>query len=400
MYMERILSSLSGGGYTVKFFGYSAIDKYMGISPLPFTWVETNADLSVLARHCENLEFPGVDIADGAVYTNDEACYFFCRDQGSGNTQAEQSNSLLSFRQDHGTGFFRDCLGIYPALRELRDRRSHYTDQDVLSPKTFPIEVNQEGTGFYKTIMDAALLLSRYGYKTQGLDLILENCEEDNIPEKEAQRNFLVCILLSPRPDWGLELVKKYGLLEAMWPELSAYDDVDHAKEFHPEGNVWKHTLETFRHRKAAAGGAFDLRLSLALLLHDAGKPISDAHSGKRFDGHAEIGARAAGRFLESLEFPRQLIQEIQYLVKNHMLPAALKRLPVTKTAEIMASPLFPTLMELYRCDESSSFKGLDSYYENSAAYKTYLKNARNPYRSLDGKKIGKKEIYQGKRPT
>jgi poly(A) polymerase len=78
------------------------------------------------------------------------------------------------------------------------------------------------------------------------------------------------------------------------------------------------------------------------------------------------------------------------------MLPAALKRLPFTKTGEIMASPLFPVLMELYRCDESSSFKGLDGYYENAAAYQAYLKNVRNPYRSADGRKKGKREMYYG----
>ena len=55
-----------------------------------------------------------------------------------------------------------------------------------------------------------------------------------------------------------------------------------------------------------------------------------------------------------------------------------------------MRSPLFPTLLELYRCDESSSFKPLDNYHENSAAYQVYLKNLRNPYRSADGKKITK----------
>jgi len=48
--------------------------------------------------------------------------------------------------------------------------------------------------------------------------------------------------------------------------------------------------------------------------------------------------------------------------------------------------------MELYRCDESSSFKGLDGYYENSAAYQAYLKNLKNPYRHADGKKMGKNE--------
>jgi len=51
-----------------------------------------------------------------------------------------------------------------------------------------------------------------------------------------------------------------------------------------------------------------------------------------------------------------------------------------------MSSALFPRLLELYRCDESSSYKGLQGYYESSAAYQNYRKNLRNPYRSADGK--------------
>jgi poly(A) polymerase len=75
------------------------------------------------------------------------------------------------------------------------------------------------------------------------------------------------------------------------------------------------------------------------------------------------------------------------------MLPAALPRLPLIRTREIMESPLFPLLMELYRCDESSSFKGLDGYYESSAAYQAYLKHRRNPYRTADGRKISRREL-------
>jgi poly(A) polymerase len=233
--------------------------------------------------------------------------------------------------------------------------------------------------------MDAALLLARYGFSAE---TPVASFEQNLPPGPETQRAFLCCLLLSARPELALELLKKSGFLKEFWPELASLDDVDHSKEFHPEGNVWNHTLETFRYRKAATSGAFDLRLSLALLLHDAGKPISASFANHRFEGHAELGALAAVRFLERLEFEPSLIQDIFYLVKNHMLPAALKRLPITKTAEIMASTLFPTLMELYRCDESSSFKGLDGYYENSATYQTYLKNVKNPYRSRDGKKI------------
>jgi poly(A) polymerase len=168
---------------------------------------------------------------------------------------------------------------------------------------------------------------------------------------------------------------------------------VDHSKEFHPEGNVWNHTLETFRHRKQSSGGGYDLRLGLGLLLHDAGKPLAASSGSRRFDGHAELGARTARHFLKRLEFAPPLVEDIFYLVKNHMLPAALKRLPLARTREIMESPLFPTLMELYRCDESSSFKGLDGYYENSAAYQSFLRNVRNPYRSPEGKILDRRHF-------
>jgi poly(A) polymerase len=199
-------------------------------------------------------------------------------------------------------------------------------------------------------------------------------------------------ILSSPNPAPGLELLKASDFIAELWPELAAMDGVNHAKEFHPEGNVWNHTLETFSHRKPLSGGGYDLRLSLGLLLHDAGKPLSSSSGNHRFDGHAELGARVARRFMERLEFEPVLTNDICYLVRNHMLPAALKRLPLVRTGEVMGSPLFPVLMELYRCDEASSFKGLDGYYENSAAYQTWLRNLRNPYRSADGKILGKRQ--------
>ena len=387
-----ILSQLAAGGYRVKFRGFNAIDRYLGLSELPFTWIETNADLAALAPYIDNIRFPGVEIADAASdhFTIDSypaSDYFACTE----DDQPNASLPILSFAYNWHTRHFEDTLGVYPYLRELKCKREKFINQDALLPPEenhFEINFIQTRAGLHRTIMDAALLLARYGYSESKLDDLLENCYADKLPEVEAQRAFLINLLVSPRPDWGLELIKKYGLLEKIWPELASYDDVDHAKEFHPEGNVWMHTLETFRHRKAPASGVYDLRLSLGLLLHDAGKPIADSSRSHRFDGHAELGARAAQRFLEQLGFGKSIIEDIYYLVRNHMLPAALKRLPLSKTGDIMSSKLFPTLMELYRCDESSSFKGLDLYYENSAVYQSFLKNTRNPYRTLDGKRL------------
>jgi poly(A) polymerase len=377
---------------------------YLRQAALPFFRIETSADITVLARRFENLRFPGVEVADAAVDTKDGTCYFRCLEehengQSSFPENEQSSFSLLSFTYNWKTLRFQDPLGVYPLLREIRTKkdfpnRNFYPIEPV---NVFPMElpkISRSGNDRYKLIMNAALLLARYGFEAQ-INEALSESSTGAPPGPEMIRVFLCSLLVSPNPELGMELLKNTGFLSELWPELACFNEVDQSKEFHPEGNVWNHTLETFRYRKADASGAFDLRLSLALLLHDIGKPISASFGNHRFDGHAEIGARAAARFLERLEFEPSLINDIFYLVKNHMLPAALKRLPLTKTAEIMASPLFPTLLELYRCDESSSFKGLDCYHENTAAYQAYLKNLKNPYRSADGKKMGKRAMYR-----
>jgi poly(A) polymerase len=376
MGLAEICSSLAAAGYSVVFRGFSAIDRFLGLPDLPFLWLETDADAAALAKLIENLRFPGMEIADAAVDALEATCYFRCLET---HEKSSYSFPLLSFTYDWQKRRFYDPLGVYPLLKSIRKGE----------PVTEMVAEPMQSIGFptFHEIMDAALLLARYGVPAPPVD---ETSDWTQLPGPEVQRAFLNCLLVSKRPDAALEFLKASGFLQALWPELACFDSVDHSKEFHPEGNVWNHTLETFRYRKAGANGAFGLRLSLGLLLHDAGKPISASFGSRRFDGHAELGARAARRFLKRLGYESALVEDIFYLVKNHMLPAALKRLPLTKTSEIMRSPLFPTLLELYRCDESSSFKPLDNYHENSAAYQGYLKNLRNPYRSADGKKITK----------
>jgi poly(A) polymerase len=339
-----------------------------------------------------------VDLADGALEAGDQSWYFRCRDPEDLPNIDESpapAFTLLSLNQDWKTRRFRDPCGVYPIIRLFRTGPA----KDAFSGEKLRWMTPMPGTGRYQAAMEGALILARYGMETdrplEDIIPLIRELPRLSIPGTESQRILLTGLLLSPRPDLGMELLKECGFIDEFWPEFAVLDDVDHTKEFHPEGNVWKHTMETFRYRKPAARGskgfgtyAFDLRLSLGLLLHDVGKPLSAASGSRPFDGHAELGARVARKFLERLEFEPALIGDVVYLVKNHMLPAALPRLPLIRTETIMASPLFPTLMELYRCDESSSFKGLDAYYESSAAYQAYLRHRRNPYRSADGKKL------------
>ena len=383
-----VYETLSAAGYQVSLRAFSAIDQYLEFAPLPFTWVETDADITALARLFDRLRFPGVDLADGALEAGDRSWYFRCLDPEEVHLDGDETFgsafTLLSLSQDWKTRRFRDPCGVYPVIRRFR------RGPEKKAPPGEKIRwmTPRLGTGRYQAAMEGALILARYGMeegrRLEEIIPAIRDLPRGQTPGAESQRLLLTGLLLSPRPDRGLELLKGCGFIAEFWPEFSILDDVDHSKEFHPEGNVWKHTMETFRYRKPIArrGRAYDLRLSLGLLLHDVGKPLSASSGSRRFDGHAELGAKVARKFLERLGFEPALIGDIGYLVKNHMLPAALPRLPLIRTEAIMASPLFPTLMELYRCDESSSFKGPNAYYASSAAYKSYLKSRSRIKRS------------------
>jgi poly(A) polymerase len=422
---QGTLGILVSQGYEVRLRGFSAIDRYLDWDTLPFVLADTNAPLSSLACCFEELRFPGAAVADAAVEREGRDYLFRCPDSGAVEKPAYR---LLHFAQDWKSGRFYDPWGFYPLLRQFhyqfrepggsgRSGESQDSRAELPGDETPPWwEGFDQARDWLQAAVEGAQILARYGgagfgapsclisgqdssrplpkprrqRKTGEIAAAIRELPAAPLPSPAEQRILLTGLLNSPHPGLGFEFLKRTGFVEKCWPELSILDDVDHSKEFHPEGNVWKHTLETFRHRKGSPRSGYDLRLSLALLLHDSGKPLSESSGGQRFRGHAELGAVQARRFLDKLGFDPALIADVAWLVKNHMLPAAMPRLPLIRTQEIMEAPLFSTLMELYRCDESSSFKGLDSYYKSSAAYQNYLKHRRNPYRSSDGKKIGK----------
>ena len=407
--MKQILpvDELSEAGYPAYLHGFSAIDSYLGRENAVAAHVLCGAGLADLARLFEDLRYPGAVLADAAVDREGKTWYFHCEDAADAEYPRDLRRNRSTFRflefyQDCKNKRFYDLNNIYSILRFIRDGKNDDDSSCAGIAGDWHEEPNP-GVEPSRALIDCALILAHYfpDVASRGINSISEKFRGSggfSPPGIEEQRLLLAGLLGAANPGPGFELLKKSGFIAAYWPELAALDDVDHSKEFHPEGNVWKHTLETFRYRKPGANGVFDLCLSLGLLLHDTGKPIAASFGNHRFDGHAELGARAAARFLERLEFNPSLVQDVFFLVKNHMLPAALKRLPIARTGETMASPLFPLLMELYRCDESSSFKGLDGYYENSAAYQSYLRNVKNPYRTADGKKTNRNAILLGKK--
>jgi len=382
--VDSVVAPLIENGYSVRLVSFTALDRFCGLRPGPARFLETDADLAALSRLFDTLRFPGAALADAAVDCGEAdgerwTWYLRCLDA---DESAIPSYAVLGFSWDARRRAYQDPEDLYPIVRGFRDPPKEGAERPSWIAQEDPLT----GTGRWRAAADAALILSRYrvgGAAPNELEKRIDRLREEPPLSAEEQRVLLSSLMVSRKPDAGLSLLKRTGFLAAHWPALAAMDGVDHSKEFHPEGNAWEHTLETFRYRKIA-----DLTLSLGLLLHDSGKPLAEASGGKRFDRHAELGAMTARRFLGALGFEGRIVDDVDFLVRNHMMPAALPRLPLNRTQAALESPLFPLLLELYRCDESSSFKGPEGFYESSAAYRTYLRNVKNPYRSADGKKL------------
>jgi poly(A) polymerase len=248
-----------------------------------------------------------------------------------------------------------DRLGVYPELR---------AEGLTWVPDSHPS---------WLALCEAAKLVSRYHYCSKGLAFGWTTGGE--LPPIGCQKDMLAFLLTSADPAKGLGLLESAGFVAEAWPELATMGGIPHVKDYHPEGNVWEHTLATFAHRKKP-----DLILSLGLLLHDMGKPDAEGAGEKRFDGHSEIGARLASRFLRRLGFSEQTVGAVEYLVRFHMMPAALKSLPPFRTEPILSSPLFPQLLEVYRADCSSSYMDEATYYEACRFYREWLRDRGNPY--------------------
>lgn len=136
-------------------------------------------------------------------------------------------------------------------------------------------------------------------------------------------------ILKGKAPSRGLSFLKDSGWLR-YFPELEALSGCQQDPGWHPEGDVWEHTLhcmDAFA-RKRCGRREDDLVVGLAVLCHDMGKPATTefAHGHFRSHGHEAAGIEPARAFLQRLNVAQRLIDRILPLIKCHMRPSTLYR--------------------------------------------------------------------------
>jgi poly(A) polymerase len=190
-------------------------------------------------------------------------------------------------------------------------------------------------------------------------------------------------MLTEGRARRAFELLDEAGLLEQVLPEIQKMQGVAQPPEFHPEGDVWVHTLMLLEGLPAGSSKT----LALGALLHDVGKPPTFrlAPDRIRFDEHAEVGTRMAAEICRRFRLSNDETEQVCSLVANHMRFGNVRHMKDSTLKRFFRLPRFEEHLELHRLDCMGSHRGLELY-----------DFARAKLRSLPAEKIRPKPLITG----
>ncbi len=163
----------------------------------------------------------------------------------------------------------------------------------------------------------------------------------------ERIREELCKILTEGNAEQGLRLLDASGLLMHVLPEISAMKSVEQPPEFHPEGDVFEHTMLLLRHLDKPS-----ITLAMGALLHDVGKPDTQTFEDRiRFNNHHKVGAEIAEAICQRLRFSRKETAHIVWLVDQHMRVADIPLMKENRRKRMVQEIGFQELLELCRLD-------------------------------------------------
>ena len=166
---------------------------------------------------------------------------------------------------------------------------------------------------------------------------------------RERIRDELTKMLTEGRARRAFELLDESGLLKEVLPEVAAMQGVEQPPQYHPEGDVWTHTLMLLDGLPSGASPT----LAWAALLHDVGKPptFRRAPDRIRFDNHADVGEKMAREIANRFRMSNDEIAQITAIVAQHMKFPELPKMRESTLKRFLRQPGFDEHLEMHRLD-------------------------------------------------
>jgi poly(A) polymerase len=171
----------------------------------------------------------------------------------------------------------------------------------------------------------------------------------------------LVLTMTSGRAAQGLDLLRECALLEIVMPEVLPMIGCEQPANFHPEGDVYRHTRLALSMLDAGCSET----LAFGVLLHDVAKPQTRAEGAGKvtFYGHTEQGAEMAAAIMRRMRRSRFVQERVAYLVRNHLRLCMAPRMRRATLKRMLAEDGFGELLELSRLDALASSSYLGFYH-------------------------------------
>ena len=223
-------------------------------------------------------------------------------------------------------------------------------------------------------MLRAVRFAARLGFEIEGgtAAAINEFAGEIAQVSQERIREELTRMLTEGQARRAFEMLHARGLLKHVLPEVEKLRGVEQPPQYHPEGDVWVHTMLLLDHLPAGAS----VTLAWGMLLHDIGKPATyqpanpeRAGDRIRFNGHVEVGMRIAEGILARLRFSNEETAQIVALIRHHMQFGDVRQMKQSTLKRFVRLPLFEEHLALHRADCMSAHGDLRLWEFAKEAY-------------------------------
>jgi poly(A) polymerase len=214
-------------------------------------------------------------------------------------------------------------------------------------------------------LMRAVRFAARFGFEIEAKTFraIRKRVGDIHQVSPERLRDELTKMLTEGHGRRALEMLDEAWLLAQVLPEVAAMKGVEQPPQYHPEGDVWTHTLLMIEGLPAGCSST----LAWGVLLHDVGKPptfrsIAETGDRIRFDGHVDVGVTMAEQICRRFRFSNDDTHQILALIANHMRFKDVEQMRASTLKRFVRLPVFEEHLQLHRLDCLSSHRRLDTY--------------------------------------
>ncbi|KMQ50672.1 tRNA nucleotidyltransferase [Chitinispirillum alkaliphilum] len=192
-------------------------------------------------------------------------------------------------------------------------------------------------------------------------------------------------MLRGANPDLGMKILHQTGLLKETLPEVEDLVGVKQPPQFHPEGDVFSHTLKALHLLQPSPSSS----LAWSVLLHDVGKPPTMSYQDRiRFNNHHHVGAVMSVGILKRLRVSNNLTENVKTMVENHMNFMNVRNMRLSTLKKFLTRPTLQEELELHRVDCLASHGDLSNYHFVKLRLSEFKKEQLKPDPLLSGKDL------------